>query len=126
LVLARRSSDKGSLILSTSQVCVSNLSRQGTAETEMIAFAEKTEIHNGLWSTFIVKPSMVLRKQNSILPWFSCCAMGFVRVDELAAAMIDIARNGSEEQVAQNPEIVMRGRSVLDTPKFGSKWCPLR
>jgi len=92
----------------------------------MIAFAEKAEFHNGLWSTFIVKPSLVLRKQHSLLPWFSCCAMGFVRVDELAAAMIDIARNGSEERVAQNPEIVMRGRSVLDTPKFGSKWCPLR
>lgn len=92
----------------------------------MITFAENIELHKGLWSTFIVKPSKVLKKQNSLIPWFNFCAMGFVKVDEMAAAMIDIARNGSEEQIAQNPEIVMRGRSVLDNPKFGSKWCPLR
>jgi hypothetical protein len=40
--------------------------------------------------------------------------IGSVDVDELAAAMIDIGRYGSEEPVLNNAELVMRGRAALD------------
>lgn len=78
-----------------------------------MAFEEKIEIHNGLWSSHIVKPSMVLPKQAGIWLRLGGCIIGSVQVDELAAAMIDIVRNGSGGKIWQNAEIVMRGRSVI-------------
>jgi hypothetical protein len=42
--------------------------------------------------------------------------MGFVRsirVDDLAAASIDIALNGNEKEVLENAELSKRGRELL-------------
>jgi hypothetical protein len=37
----------------------------------------------------------------------------YVMVDELAAAMIDVALNGGETQTLTNADLVFRGRSLL-------------
>jgi hypothetical protein len=40
-----------------------------------------------------------------------------VRVDELAAAMIDIVRKGSNVQIVQNKELLSRGQVALNGQK---------
>lgn len=40
-----------------------------------------------------------------------------VRIEELAAAMVDITVNGGNEPVVNNDAIVRRGREVLRTQK---------
>ena len=77
---------------------------------------EMNKEHESLWRTFIVKPSMVLPKKNEKgdLRWLASAFIGSVAVDELAAAMIDVVQNGSEEQISLNSDIVMRGRAALD------------
>ncbi|TVY83242.1 hypothetical protein LSUE1_G001182 [Lachnellula suecica] len=90
---------------------------KGAAEREMIAVEARTEVHEGHWSTFIVKPSMVLEQSACVFPKLLGGVIGAVQVNELAAAMIDIVRRGSEEQVSHNAMIVMRGRAVLDTAR---------
>lgn len=90
---------------------------KGKAEMEMMDFETNGEkLHGGYWQTFIVKPSMVLPKkgEKGDLRWLGSVFIGSVDVDELAAAMIDIGRNGSEEQISHNAEVVMRGRAALD------------
>lgn len=88
---------------------------KGKAELEVMDFEGNTA-HSGLWHTFIVKPSMVLPKkgEKSDLRWLMSAFIGAVVVDELAAAMIDIVQNGSEDQISLNEDVVMRGRAVLD------------
>ena len=84
---------------------------------------EDEKIHEGHWQTFIMKPSMVSPKKGE-KGSLGCLASAFidsVGVDELAAAMIDIVKNGSEEQVLYNEDIVMRGRAALDRHKL----CPV-
>jgi hypothetical protein len=91
---------------------------KGKAELEILDFENNEEkLHGGYWQSYIAKPSMVLKKQKKgekcELRWLSVL-IGSVDVDELAAAMIDIGRYGSEEPVLNNAEVVMRGRAALD------------
>ena len=91
---------------------------KGKAELEILDFENsEEELHGGYWQSYIAKPSMVLKKQKRgekcELRWLSVF-IGSVDVDELAAAMIDVGRNGSEEPVFNNAEVVMRGRATLD------------
>lgn len=94
---------------------IQEFASQGLAELEMIDF-EQSKLHDGLWQTFIVKPSMVLPKkgQKGDLRWLGSAFIGSVVVDELAAAMVDIVKNGSADQISLNGDVVMRGRAVLD------------
>jgi hypothetical protein len=90
---------------------------KGRAELEVMDFeSNETKIHGGYWQSFIVKPSMVLPKkgEKGDLRWLGSVFIGSVDVDELAAAMIDIVRRGSEEQISENAVVVMRGRAALD------------
>lgn len=91
---------------------------KGKAELEILDFENSEELHGGYWQSYIAKPSMVLKQQKRgdkcELRWLSVF-IGSVDVDELAAAMIDVGRNGSEEPVFNNAEVVMRGRAALDT-----------
>ncbi|KAJ7116082.1 hypothetical protein C8R44DRAFT_628851 [Mycena epipterygia] len=66
---------------------------KGEAENSMIAFAERAE-HEGKWETYIVKPATVLRTEGDFLK-SRLAVLGAVRVDELAAAMIDVVSRGS-------------------------------
>jgi hypothetical protein len=61
---------------------------------------------------YVVRPGGVLAKGGGallrhLLPTFA------VRVDELAAAMVDITVHGGGEQVVDNKDIVQRGREFL-------------
>jgi hypothetical protein len=91
---------------------------KGKAELEILDFENsEEELHGGYWQSYIAKPSMVLKKQRGEkceLRWLSVF-IGSVDVDELAAAMIDVGRNGCEVPVFNNAEVVMRGRAALDT-----------
>ncbi|KAJ6626250.1 hypothetical protein B0H10DRAFT_1906815 [Mycena sp. CBHHK59/15] len=88
---------------------------KGRAESALLAFAQEAA-HNGRWETNIVKPEMVMQKTGDVFKR-SLSAVGVfdsVVVGELAAAMIDIVRRGSEEKVTLNAELVRRGRAVLE------------
>jgi hypothetical protein len=80
----------------------------------MMAIANQ-ESHQGNWETYIVKPAMVLPLTGGDLRWLASPILGSVRVDELAAAMIDIVYRGSDEQIAHNASVVCRGREALKT-----------
>jgi hypothetical protein len=100
---------------------------KGRAELSVLDFqSNEAKLRGGYWQSFIVKPSMVLPKkgEKSDLRWLGSVFIGSVDVDELAAAMIDIGRNGSEEQIFNNAECVMRGRAALDMERerAGKGW----
>ncbi|KAJ7504307.1 hypothetical protein B0H11DRAFT_2349828 [Mycena galericulata] len=79
---------------------------KGAAENSIIAFAEEAE-NQGRWETYVAKPAMVLRAEGDILKHIgSSLLFGTVRVNELAAAMIDVVTNGSKEQTLLNEEII--------------------
>jgi len=94
---------------------IQEFASQGLAELEMMDF-EQSKLHEGLWQTFIVKPSMVLpkKRQRRDLRWLGSAFIRWVVVDELAAAMIDIVQRGSADQISLNGDVVMRGRAALD------------
>ena len=116
--LAERDQDKCLLFLSEGRRI------KGKAELEMLDFETNgKKLHGGHWKTFIVKPSMILPKKGDKgdLRWLGSVFIGSVDVDELAAAMIDIGRHGSEEQISHNAEVVMRGRAALDRGQKGDE-----
>lgn len=89
---------------------------RGWNERNMLAFAMKPEIE-GLWETLIVKAGFVIQKElrnpRDFLGWMlgskSC-----IRVDELAANMIDAGSNGWKENTLQDNQLmVTRGRELL-------------
>lgn len=87
----------------------------------MLGFSSKAE-NKGLWETVIVKAGFVVSKEwrsvRDIMRWVLGTAMSSIRVDELAAAMIAVALQGSEEDtLGDNHTLVMRGREVLKAPK---------
>ncbi|KAJ7696585.1 hypothetical protein B0H17DRAFT_1158660 [Mycena rosella] len=86
---------------------------KGMAENEMIAFA-KDEVHEGGWETYIVRPAMVLHVEGDMLKRIGGYLLGTVKVNELAAVMIDVVRNGNEEQILQNAEIVAKGKYLVN------------
>ncbi|KAJ7623168.1 hypothetical protein FB45DRAFT_97536 [Roridomyces roridus] len=83
---------------------------KGAAENSIIACADE---HKGSWETYIAKPGMVIKPANDGLKQMLTSPMGNIRVDELAAAMIDIVANGNEEQTFLNADLVAKGREVL-------------
>jgi hypothetical protein len=86
----------------------------------MLGFA-KEEGSEGLWETVIVKAGFVVSKEGKsprdMLGWVLGSSKS-IRVDELAAAMIDIAINGSKEDTIQDCQaMVKRGREALQSMK---------
>ena len=82
----------------------------------MIDFAKKEE-NRSLWETKIVKSGFVTSKDGSRLRdyvgWIFS-RFGVIRVDELAASLIELAMNGSDEETLQNnQDMVDRGRQML-------------
>lgn len=82
----------------------------------MLGFTTKPETE-GLWETLIVKAGFVIQKElkspRDFMGWMlgskSC-----IRVDELAANMIDAALNGWKESTLQDNQLmVTRGRELL-------------
>ncbi|KAF8867147.1 hypothetical protein BDZ45DRAFT_719498 [Acephala macrosclerotiorum] len=89
---------------------------KGHNEQNMLAFAAKPETE-GLWETLIVKAGFVIQKElkspRDVMGWM-LGTKACIRVDELAAAMIDAGLNGwKENTLKDNAAMVARGREVL-------------
>ena len=87
----------------------------------MLGFAD-AEQTKGLWETLIVKSGFVISDGSSPRDMFGWMlgANKSIRVDELAAFMIDAAMNGREESTIQDNEaVVKKGREVLAKMKKG-------
>ncbi|KAF8191045.1 hypothetical protein K438DRAFT_1919489 [Mycena galopus ATCC 62051] len=86
---------------------------KGKAETELLAFAQK-DAYAGQWETYVARPAMVLPKKGAILKSLVGGLIGSVRVDVLAAAMIDVVCGGKRngEWALENAEIVERGTAL--------------
>ncbi|KAJ7170496.1 hypothetical protein C8R43DRAFT_1120920 [Mycena crocata] len=85
---------------------------KGAAENSIIAFAKEKQ-HKDHWETYIAKPGMVLRADGDVLKNIVTSFQGNVKVNVLAAALIDVVSQGSKEQTLQNAEIVSRGTTAL-------------
>lgn len=76
----------------------------------------KEERHAGFWETVIVKAGLVVSKEGrsprDMLGWVLGDSKS-IRVDELAAAMIDVAINGSKQDTLDCQALVLMGREVL-------------
>ena len=86
----------------------------------MLDFAKK-QGNEGLWMTVIVKAGFVVSKEGrsprDMLGWVLGSSKS-IGVDELAAAMIDVAINGSEEDTLKDCRaVVTRGREALKNAK---------
>ena len=86
----------------------------------MLDFAKK-QGNEGLWMTVIVKAGFVVSKEGrsprDMLGWVLGSNKS-IGVDELAAAMIDVAINGSEEDTLTDCRAVAaRGRESLKITK---------
>ena len=57
---------------------------------------------------------MVLQIKGDVLKRMGGCIIGKVKVNELAAVMIDVVSNGSKEQILQNAEIAARGKLLIE------------
>jgi hypothetical protein len=85
----------------------------------MLAFAKKDELKS-LWETLIVKASFVIQKNIKSPRDFMGWMMGSkvcIKVDELAATMIDAALNGFKENTLSDKVMVTRGRELLEKHK---------
>ncbi|KAJ6559855.1 hypothetical protein B0H19DRAFT_1027617 [Mycena capillaripes] len=104
-VLAEKDQSKPLLFLSEGRRV------KGKAETELLSFGANTEG----WETYIARPAMVLRTKGDALKRLGGFVTGTVRVDALAAAMIDVVCCGNEngERVIENTEIVERGTKLV-------------
>jgi hypothetical protein len=89
---------------------------KGQAEENMLGFASRKET-KGLWETLIVKSGFVISKDVKSPRDFMGWMMGTkacLRVNELAATMIDAALNGWQENTLQDVQAMgARGREVL-------------
>ena len=85
----------------------------------MLALATKEET-KGLWVTLIVKSGFVISKDIKSPRDFVGWMMGTkacIRVDELAATMIDAALDGWKENTWQDVHVMgVRGREILGRP----------
>lgn len=89
---------------------------QGQNEKNMLGFATASETE-GLWETLIVKSGFVIQKQlespRDLMGWMMG-SRACIRVDELAAVMIDVALNGWKENTLDDSQLmVTRGRTLL-------------
>ncbi|KAJ7478701.1 hypothetical protein B0H11DRAFT_1864441 [Mycena galericulata] len=85
---------------------------KGMAQNRLLEFAQQ-EVNQGRWETYIVEPAMVLPKEGDVLRRLWGFLVGSVKVEELAAVMIDVVSNGNKDKILQNAQIVEKGRILL-------------
>ncbi|KAE8449411.1 hypothetical protein EG329_008312 [Mollisiaceae sp. DMI_Dod_QoI] len=81
----------------------------GEVEAKLLDFAQS---HSSNFQSYIMRPAGVLTKDTGVKNYL----MGFVpsvRVDELAATMLDVAINGAKMQTWENRDLAKRGRELL-------------
>ena len=75
---------------------------------------ERGEQHRATIETYMVKPGGVLTKEDTLFTRMMVVNKSrCIRVNELAAAMMDTALNGGKIQIMENDVLVSRGRSLL-------------
>lgn len=87
--------------------CADNYIEQGEAELNLIDFAEK----NAGFESFIARPAFVLPKDGGL----KNVVMGVlpsVKIDALAAVLLDASMHGGELQTLENADLVRRGREL--------------
>jgi hypothetical protein len=88
---------------------VSIKSKQGLAETKLLELAEKS----GNFETVVIKCGYVLKKDNVVPELFVGFSKQAIRVDELAAAMVELAVMGSGSKTIRNAELRGLGKRLL-------------
>ncbi|MCJ1413786.1 hypothetical protein MMC32_000111 [Xylographa parallela] len=82
---------------------------RGQIENELIELQKQ---HNDSLATYVVRPWGVLSKGKTVMS--AVASVGFsIRVDELAAAVVDIALRGNGSQIADNAVLVRQGKQIL-------------
>lgn len=79
---------------------------RGAAEAKVMEFQEQ-----GKLEVYIVKPGAVFAKNAGFWQWCVGDSVS-VKIDELAAAMVDLVVRGNEGKVLLNREIAKRGRDL--------------
>ncbi|KAK5937683.1 hypothetical protein PMZ80_009812 [Knufia obscura] len=84
---------------------------KGQAETELLQFAAEHQ-QRGLWQTYIMRPSMIMPKEASLVQRLVGVLLGSVRVDELARTSIQLALVGNTSTIIENDGLVKLGCST--------------
>lgn len=84
-------------------------SKQGLAETRLLELAEKS----GNFEAVVVKCGYVLQKDNVVPELLVGFSKQAIRVDELAAAMVELAVMGSGSNTIRNAELRSLGKRLL-------------
>lgn len=86
---------------------------QGLAELNLVEFAKKTPG----FESYIARPASVQPKNNGAIMSAVMSLLPSVRVDQLAATLIDLAVHGGDRQTWENGQLAMRGRTLLAAQK---------
>lgn len=88
---------------------------QGQAENEILEFADRNQ---NSFEAYVLRPKFVLHKEFNFLDLFKK-AFGSVKVDVLAASMIEIALGGFRCDTLQNADIINLARDGSDHRSTG-------
>jgi hypothetical protein len=86
--------------------------KQGQAEINLL---ELTKARPNDFEAYIMRPAFVLGKEKT---WGNAVKGGLpysIRVDELAAVLLDVAENGAEKDTWKNADLKKRGRELVKT-----------
>jgi hypothetical protein len=89
---------------------------RGLAETKVAAFAEENHLE-GKWESWVVKPGGVLWEKgvgSAVVECLTGTGLS-IRVNELAAAMVETVVSGEGPKVLYTRNLVERGREALKT-----------
>lgn len=81
------------------------------AETKLLELAEQ---NSDVLETFIIKAALVVGKEKPVPEFVLGVSRNAIRVDELAAAMIDVALRGSANDTLGNAKLRQMGKKLLD------------
>lgn len=82
---------------------------QGEAESGLIALEEK---HKG-FSVFIERPMAIIKESPTMREILTGAVLPSVRVNDLAAVMVEAALVGQDSQVYENKDIARKGKSIM-------------
>ena len=84
---------------------------QGMAEIKIKELAHDKSL-KGSWESYIARPSMVTPNIPGILNTLGGWALGAIRVDQLAAAMIDIVEKGANQETFENADLLAHAQQL--------------
>lgn len=84
------------------------------AEIKLEELAQESS-QNCVWETYIARPSMVLPNPPSFMASLGGWALGAIRVDQLAAVMIDVVEKGNEKITFENADLLQHAQRLSVT-----------